>query len=655
LVGDPSPLPIEAAPWLLDHQRAAVSRLCELLGCWGGAILADSTGLGKTYVALAVAAVRSGGTTVVAPAALRDQWLDAARHTHVSIEFSSTESLSRGHEPHGSDFVAIDEAHHFRNPGTRRYGVLARWLARREALLLTATPLVNRVDDVVSLLRLFLPDDALRAAGIASLGDIKRRPVLVRRAWRAVAVARTAREAAVEARLPRRRLIAPIAAPPVDPPLLPRLIDLIDALETPGTDEPRALLQLLLLRALASSGVALRASTQNHLRFVERAIAASREGIGLPRRSFRSLVAAGDPDQLAFLPILLEPGELAADVGALERDRTRLRQLFFLSESDDPKARALHSLLETRAIGDRAVVFVSAVRTAQYLARRLPRAVALTGAGGWTSAGRVPARDAILPFHPLRRPPPRLDAHVLVATDVAGEGLDLQGASLVVHYDLPWTPARLAQRLGRIRRLGSPHRAVDERAFLPVAPLAERLQLVTRLLAKERLGKAVNRFVAPTSAALRTSGPRVRFRDRPSQSLPALVYRLQVGGYEFVGALPRLSPTHAARRLRSVLRAAMRPVEPPRAVRLARRVLLGAASHAIRERSDELLARIDQALGRLAGGLSAGELMLLEDVVSPPGRRLRSILEWVDRVAERPSRPPTVDLFLVKRANEQLP
>jgi len=45
-------------------------------------------------------------------------------------------------------------------------------------------------------------------------------------------------------------------------------------------------------------------------------------------------------------------------------------------------------------------------------------------------------------------------ARVLVATDAAGEGVNLQNANLMVNYDLPWNPNRIEQRFGRIHRIG---------------------------------------------------------------------------------------------------------------------------------------------------------------------------------------------------------
>jgi SNF2 family DNA or RNA helicase len=46
------------------------------------------------------------------------------------------------------------------------------------------------------------------------------------------------------------------------------------------------------------------------------------------------------------------------------------------------------------------------------------------------------------------------DVLVLVATDAAGEGINLQRAHLMINYDLPWNPVRLEQRFGRIHRIG---------------------------------------------------------------------------------------------------------------------------------------------------------------------------------------------------------
>jgi superfamily II DNA/RNA helicase len=43
---------------------------------------------------------------------------------------------------------------------------------------------------------------------------------------------------------------------------------------------------------------------------------------------------------------------------------------------------------------------------------------------------------------------------VLVATEAAGEGINLQFCSQMINYDIPWNPVRLEQRVGRIHRYG---------------------------------------------------------------------------------------------------------------------------------------------------------------------------------------------------------
>jgi superfamily II DNA or RNA helicase len=71
-----TPVPIDVqqgAIRLAPHQVDAASRVLGLLGDHGGAVLADATGLGKTFVAIAVARVLQP-VLVVAPAALRGMW-----------------------------------------------------------------------------------------------------------------------------------------------------------------------------------------------------------------------------------------------------------------------------------------------------------------------------------------------------------------------------------------------------------------------------------------------------------------------------------------------------------------------------------------------------------------------------------------------------
>lgn len=607
---------------------------------WRGAVLADAAGLGKTYVALAVARALSVPSLAIVPAALRSQWADVAGRLGVSIEVWTHELLSRQRTPPADcRFVIVDEAHHFRNPATHRYRTLARWVTGRQVLLVTATPVVNGVADLATILRLFLPDDAMRVVGVASLSALPRRRRWVRSVLEQVAVARTYADLAARPPLPRRILRAPDRAATLPCSHLLHVIRLIEALEAPGTDEPRGLLRLHLYRRLCSSAEAFAVSVRRHRRYLERAIDALEHGLRLPRRTYRSLLAElGDPDQLAWLPLLLDPGDRWSDPAAMRRDCSRLaRMLDIATGRDDPKGARLIDLLGRAEEGIKALVFVNAAATARYLARRIPGAIALAGSQGWTPAGAIPTALALRPFAAGAPPVVRhLDGRVLVATDVAGEGLNLQAASVVVHYDLPWAPARLAQRLGRIRRLGSPHGRVFERAFLPHPLLAERVRAVERLLVKARAGALANRTVeSPVASITGRARAHSRAGDREA---PVVVYRLSAGGYAAVGAIRAPARKgEVVRRLRALLRAANAPVAAQPAVRRARQIVLRTAARAARERDAALLSRCDDVLARLGMGLTAGELLLLEDVLARSRSRLVGLFDWAARVPLRPA------------------
>ena len=96
------------------------------------------------------------------------------------------------------------------------------------------------------------------------------------------------------------------------------------------------------------------------------------------------------------------------------------------------------------------VIFTEHRDTLNYLAERiatlLGRAQAVvTIHGGMGRGERRRAQEAF-----LHDP----EVQVLVATDAAGEGINLQRAHLMVNYDLPWNPNRIEQRFGRIHRIG---------------------------------------------------------------------------------------------------------------------------------------------------------------------------------------------------------
>ena len=85
----------------------------------------------------------------------------------------------------------------------------------------------------------------------------------------------------------------------------------------------------------------------------------------------------------------------------------------------------------------------------------------------------------------------RTSRQICVATEAAGEGINLQFCHLMVNYDLPWNPTRLEQRLGRIHRIGQSH---DVYAFNFVATSSEDGQPVIEGRILERLLSKLDRM-----------------------------------------------------------------------------------------------------------------------------------------------------------------
>ena len=140
--------------------------------------------------------------------------------------------------------------------------------------------------------------------------------------------------------------------------------------------------------------------------------------------------------------ILTDLHELARQVRNLGVDE-KWRQLASLVE-DRPETR-------TREGGrHKLIVFTEHRDTLQYLVERLAVLVGRTDAVVSIHGGIVREQRRAI----QQRFAQDADCLVLVATDAAGEGLNLQQAHLMVNYDLPWNPNRLEQRFGRIHRIG---------------------------------------------------------------------------------------------------------------------------------------------------------------------------------------------------------
>jgi superfamily II DNA or RNA helicase len=169
-------------PHLAGYQRDAYFDLRAMADRWGGGLLCDGVGLGKTFVALALiekALADRKRVIVVAPKAaipsvwhrnlkrfFPDDFDPESKYQHDLRVFPHTEFGRYGGLTDERidwlrdryDLVIVDEAHHFRTPSRNRSKRLKRLVNGKELFLMTATPINNSLDDLYHLLNLIAQD-----------------------------------------------------------------------------------------------------------------------------------------------------------------------------------------------------------------------------------------------------------------------------------------------------------------------------------------------------------------------------------------------------------------------------------------------------------------------------------------------------------------
>ncbi|MCL4459620.1 MAG: phospholipase D-like domain-containing protein [Chloroflexi bacterium] len=176
-VDGPSPI------FLADFQRDGYLAAKDILETYGGVMLADSVGLGKTYLGLKLlddyAYRLRQKALVVCPAQLRDLlWEPKLRDLAIRADIVSQEELGRNtfdiQKFLEYDVIVVDESHNFRNSIANRYDNLSRLLTLskpKKLILLTATPVNNSIFDLFNQVQLITRghDDFFSSMGIRSL------------------------------------------------------------------------------------------------------------------------------------------------------------------------------------------------------------------------------------------------------------------------------------------------------------------------------------------------------------------------------------------------------------------------------------------------------------------------------------------------------
>jgi len=407
-----------------------------------------------------------------------NQWLEQ-KQLVTSLDLAKRTEILPGLRQVHWDLVIVDEAHRMSwSPPARKTARYALGELLRDIsdhmLLLTATPHKGDPANFSLFLQLLDPDAYADVKSIREAMDRRRAPFYLRRTKEAMVY------------FPERQADDTWVARKIFTKRIPHTVDFqIDGTEfelyksvtrfvkrqsaraAANGDDPRAravgFLMALYQRRLASSTRAVYCSLENRARRLEVGLKKAQEIArtappDLPEADELEEMDEGDREHLEHI---LEAITLAGNAEDVRAEIAELRQLAVQAKAvettgAEAKLSRLKCLMQEQGFFDHAdqrlLLFTEFKDTLDYLVAKLTEWGFRVGSihGGM----RIGSRD---------EPGSRLHAEqqfkdgtiqILVATEAAGEGINLQCCHILFNYDIPWNPNRLEQRMGRIHRYG---------------------------------------------------------------------------------------------------------------------------------------------------------------------------------------------------------
>jgi len=390
------------------------------------------------------------------------------------------------------DLVVIDEAHKLRNayrPSNRIGQALQRAVNGRKKLLLTATPLQNSLMEIFGLTNFIDPNifgdaNSFRSKYVNAGGDL---PEL--RARLADFCKRTLRKQVLEyVKYTQRRAMTQPFFPAENEQALydgiTRFLQREDTYAIPS--QQRHLTVLILRKLLASSTQAITGTLETlrarleTLRKGEPVKGDLAEVISFENELEEEILEEWDDQDET-----IEVSPDTIDYVKLRREIDDISVLIQLARSihTDTKSKALLTALEIgfseqhrMGAHRKALIFTESRRTQDYLRDFLERngyegqVVTFSGTNSDRKAQDIYERWAADPTNREQITGSRAidvraalidefrnHAPIMIATEAAAEGVNLQFCSQVINYDLPWNPQRIEQRIGRCHRYGQTH------------------------------------------------------------------------------------------------------------------------------------------------------------------------------------------------------
>ncbi|MBI4584112.1 MAG: DUF3883 domain-containing protein [Planctomycetes bacterium] len=407
-----------------------------------------------------------------------NQWLEQKR-VITSLDLAKRGDILPGLRQVHWDLVIVDEAHRLsaadESHKSLRYklGELLRDTSDH-LLLLTATPHKGDPENFSLFLQLLDADAYADVKSIRQAMDRRRAPFYLRRTKEAMVYfpERKADGSWAAEKIFTKRITHTVDFQIDGPEFklyqeVTRFVKQQSARAAAEGDDPRAravgFLMSLYQRRLASSIYAMRHSLQNRARRLEEGLKRAQE---LARQAPPDLPDAEELEEMEEaererLEEMLEAITLAGDAEQVGEEIEELGGLAAQAQAvEDSGAEAklfrLKELLQKEGFFDhpdkRLLIFTEFKDTLDYLVSRLKQWGFKVGTihGGMKPGSRDEPGSRLFAEQQFRDGA----IQVLVATEAAGEGINLQVCHILFNYDIPWNPNRLEQRMGRIHRYG---------------------------------------------------------------------------------------------------------------------------------------------------------------------------------------------------------
>jgi len=406
----------------LPHQLEVAKQVVENMN--GKAILADEVGLGKTIEAgLILKEYMIRGLVkkvlILVPASLVSQWaMELNTKFHIpaiaqkksyvweqcDVVVSSIDTAKRA--PHRDiinnlnyDLIIIDEAHKLKNNKTKNYEFVQN-LKKRFCLLLTATPIQNRIEEIFNLVSLLKP---------GHLGSETAFFDKYKKDARSVNDDEHLKELVNKVMIRNRRSDTGIEWTKRH----------VETIPIQFSDQERALYDSIQSLRGSESGLS---SSQFSLMTLQREACSSREAVFY---TLRNMLQRQENPSVGF--------------------QNTIAQLIKRVEAVTKNSKAEKALELIQQIDDKVIIFTEYRATQLYLQWFLKQhgITSVPFRGGFKRGKKDWMRELF-----------QKNVQVLIATEAGGEGINLQFCSHIINFDLPWNPMRLEQRIGRIHRLG---------------------------------------------------------------------------------------------------------------------------------------------------------------------------------------------------------